>query len=113
MVKYSDEEIISYYKEEDMSINALVLNDNDTVATAVKPLKSGENIDVAAENREISIKLRQPIPLGHKFALKDIERGERIIKYGETIGLATMAIRKGEHVHIHNVEGTRGRGDRP
>ena len=96
-----------------MSINALVLNRSDTVATAVKPLNSGENINIAVENAEISITLRDPIPLGHKFALKDIEPGERIIKYGETIGLAMTAIHKGEHVHIHNVEGLRGRGDRP
>jgi altronate dehydratase small subunit len=96
-----------------MSINALVLNSSDTVATTVKPLDSGDIIDIAAENIEISVTLRESIPLGHKFALKDIEQGERIIKYGETIGLATMVIYKGEHVHVHNVEGLRGRGDRP
>jgi altronate dehydratase small subunit len=35
-----------------------------------------------------------------------------VIKYGETIGLATSDISPGEHVHVHNVEGQRGRGDR-
>ena len=33
-------------------------------------------------------------------------------KYGEVIGAATRDIRVGEHVHVHNVEGKRGRGDR-
>ena len=96
-----------------MSVNALVLNSSDTVATAVESLDSGEKNNMAAENVEFSVTLRESIPLGHKFALRDIKRGDQIIKYGEIIGMATMAIRKGDHVHVHNVEGLRGRGDRP
>ncbi|MDQ6598863.1 SAF domain-containing protein [Bacillus salipaludis] len=38
--------------------------------------------------------------------------GEDILKYGEVIGLATTDIEPGEHVHIHNLEGKRGRGDK-
>lgn len=40
---------------------------------------------------------------GHKYALRDIERGEKIIKYGNPIGHATERIQKGEHVHTHNL----------
>ncbi len=40
---------------------------------------------------------------GHKYALKDIGKGESIIKYGYPIGLATEDIRAGEYVHTHNV----------
>ncbi len=40
---------------------------------------------------------------GHKYALRDIAAGENVIKYGMPIGHATCAIRKGEHVHVHNV----------
>jgi len=83
------------------------------VATAVRPLESSDNIGVEIADGAANIVLLQSIPFGHKFALKDIGRGERIIKYGETIGQATASIKKGEHVHIHNVEGLRGRGDRP
>ena len=43
--------------------------------------------------------------------MKDIKKGTPIIKYGETIGLATEDIKEGDHVHVHNVEGLRGRGD--
>ena len=50
--------------------------------------------------------------LGHKVALRDIAVGEPIIKYGESIGAASAAIAEGEHVHTHNVEGCRGRGDK-
>lgn len=41
---------------------------------------------------------------GHKYALKDIAKGENIIKYGYPIGHATADIKKGEHVHTHNVK---------
>ena len=41
---------------------------------------------------------------GHKYALRDIKRGENIIKYGNPIGHATEDIKRGEHVHTHNVK---------
>ncbi|MBO5453878.1 MAG: altronate dehydratase [Clostridia bacterium] len=41
---------------------------------------------------------------GHKYALCDIKKGENIIKYGEAIGHATEDIKKGEHVHTHNLK---------
>jgi len=40
---------------------------------------------------------------GHKYALRDIKKGENIIKYGNPIGHATADIKAGEHVHTHNV----------
>jgi len=95
-----------------MALNALVLHKKDNVATAVRPLESGEKVAVEIEDDVVGVALRQPVPFGHKFALRDIGPGERIIKYGETIGQATEVIKKGEHVHLHNVEGLRGRGDR-
>ncbi|MBQ7970931.1 MAG: UxaA family hydrolase, partial [Clostridia bacterium] len=41
---------------------------------------------------------------GHKYAARDIQAGENIIKYGQPIGHATADIKKGEHVHTHNVK---------
>ena len=96
-----------------MPLSALVVDKKDNVATALRQLEKGDSIGVEVEGSVVTVVLRQPIPFGHKFSLKDIERGERIIKYGETIGQATERINKGEHVHIHNVEGLRGRGDKP
>jgi altronate dehydratase small subunit len=51
------------------------------------------------------------IPYGHKFATRDIAKGEDIIKYGEVIGRATQDIKAGSHTHIQNLESLRGRGD--
>ena len=48
---------------------------------------------------------------GHKIAVKEIKTGEQITKYGEEIGVATHDIKKGEYVHVHNLDSMRGRGD--
>lgn len=41
---------------------------------------------------------------GHKYALCDIKKGENVIKYGNPIGHATEDIKKGEHIHTHNMK---------
>ena len=41
---------------------------------------------------------------GHKYAVRDIKKDENIIKYGEPIGHAICGIKKGEHVHTHNMK---------
>ena len=51
-----------------------------------------------------TIKARQPIPLGHKIALRDFKTGETVIKYGEDIGRVVADIRAGDHVHVHNLK---------
>ena len=44
------------------------------------------------------------IKRGHKIAITPINKGENIIKYGFPLGHATQNIKKGEHVHTHNVK---------
>ena len=90
---------------------AMVINTKDNVAVALEDLPVDAMVSVATGERTISVQLTQGIPFGHKFALQSIAKGQQIIKYGETIGRASAPIVPGEHVHIHNVEGTRGRGD--
>lgn len=41
---------------------------------------------------------------GHKYADCDIFLGEDVIKYGYSIGHATRDIKKGEHIHSHNLK---------
>lgn len=45
----------------------------------------------------------QGIPFGHKVALGDLAPGDVVIKYGVVIGRAKSSIRRGEHVHVHNI----------
>lgn len=92
--------------------SAILVDPKDNVATALRQLESGDNLQVGTGDNTVDITLLQAVPFGHKFALKDLGPGEPVIKYGEIIGLATEKIRNGEHVHVHNVEGLRGRGDK-
>lgn len=87
-----------------------MVNNLDNVATAMATLKTGTLVKLSDEG-DTSVELSEDISLGHKFSIHQIESGSAIIKYGEVIGYATRTIQPGEHVHIHNVLGNRGRGD--
>ncbi len=81
----------------------IVINGKDNVATALDELPAGETVPVRVEGRMENVRVLSRIPRGHKFALRQIEQGGAVIKYGETIGVSTTAIAAGEHVHVHNV----------
>ena len=51
-----------------------------------------------------SIQSKDEIPLGHKIAMNDLNEGDTILKYGHDIGKVIKPIKKGEHVHVHNVK---------
>ena len=87
---------------------AIVISARDNVATALDALEPGRVLEFDA----VSITVGEPIPRGHKVALRAIHAGEAILKYGSAIGTATAEIAPGSHVHTHNVASDRGRGDR-
>jgi altronate dehydratase small subunit len=95
-----------------MKPKAILIDTKDNVATAFQDLKAGDSVTVALEGREATATLVQDIPFGHKFALSAIALHQPVIKYGEPIGLATKAIEAGQHVHVHNMESQKGRGDK-
>jgi altronate dehydratase small subunit len=90
---------------------ALIMNAHDNVATAVEEIGAGEEVIVPTGQSPITLHAAEAIPFGFKIALQEIPQGEIIRKYGETIGTASVSIAKGAMVHIHNLEGTRARGD--
>lgn len=95
-----------------MKQKAIVMNPRDNVATAIVDLRAGDVLlELGNSAQNPTIKLTSDIPLGHKFSLCRIERNSPVIKYGEVIGICTAAIAPGEHVHVHNVDSARGRGD--
>ncbi len=81
----------------------IVINEKDNVATALDELPAGTTVSVETEHRMEKIVLISHIPKGHKFALRHIDRGGAVIKYGEMIGKSTEEIPRGQHVHVHNV----------
>jgi altronate hydrolase len=61
-------------------------------------LHPSDNVAIALEDG-----VAEGVGTGHKFALRPIKAGEAIIKYGQPIGTATVAIDSGSHVHVHNI----------
>ncbi|MBR4502244.1 MAG: UxaA family hydrolase [Clostridia bacterium] len=92
---------------------ALKVTDKDNVATIfANGVTDGTNVDVRdKKGNSETVTVIGDVPYGHKIAVRDIKKGELIIKYGEEIGAATKDILKGEYVHVHNLEALRGRGD--
>ncbi|RFC63402.1 altronate dehydratase [Fulvimarina endophytica] len=75
---------------------ALRLHDADNVVVALREIPAG-----AAIMDGISASVR--IPSGHKVAIMPIASGAPVIKYGQVIGAASLAIAPGDHVHVHNL----------
>jgi altronate dehydratase small subunit len=90
---------------------AIVLDRRDNVATLIDPGREGESCTLQGEAEGFTT-LRQDVPFGHKVCVRDTAAGEPVVKYGQVIGHASSALRVGDHVHVHNVESARGRGDR-
>ena len=55
-------------------------------------------------NKTVSIQSLNEIQLGHKIAMIDLNEGDTILKYSHDIGKVVKSIKKGEHVHVHNVK---------
>jgi len=94
---------------------ALKVHDKDNVATVfADSVLSGTEVELRDKKglRE-RLTVFGNVPYGHKIATRDISLQESIVKYGEEIGIASRSIRKGEYVHIHNLDSMRGRGDLP
>jgi len=99
-------------KAKSTAFTALIMNDKDNVATSIIDIPKNALVKTIKADRTLETVLLDNIAAGHKFALGDIEGGTYIIKYGEIIGVASKEIKAGEHVHVHNVESQRGRGDK-
>jgi (2R)-sulfolactate sulfo-lyase subunit alpha len=85
----------------------LVHSPKDNVGVVVvEGLKAGTDmLGVIIENDTTThLKSRQDIPIGHKVALEDLRVGDTVIKYGADIGRMAADVKKGEHVHVHNLK---------
>lgn len=92
-----------------MSTKVFVHEKGDVVGVAVEEIKRGEKVEgwTMSDESVFSIQSKSDISVGHKIALKEIKKGEDIIKYNHPIGVATQDIAKGEYVHTHNVKSRR------
>lgn len=80
--------------------NAIIhLNSSDNIGIARVALSPGQELRVDGDK----ITVEDPIPAGHKVALRAITAGENIVRYGQVMGRARLRIEPGRHVHTHNV----------
>ncbi|RVJ54570.1 altronate dehydratase, partial [Sinorhizobium medicae] len=82
--------------------SSILLSTDDNVVVATAAIAPGDRLvgEVSAVAR---------IEPGHKAAVRAIEAGEAVVKYGQAIGRATSPIAPGEHVHSHNLAFDQGR----
>jgi (2R)-sulfolactate sulfo-lyase subunit alpha len=89
-----------------MMIDFLAHEKGDLVGVATVDIKSGQVAKgVYMDSQEpIEVNALMDIPLGHKIALADMKVGDTVLKYGADIGKVVAPIRRGEHVHTHNLK---------
>jgi altronate dehydratase small subunit len=92
-----------------MMKRAMLMNEKDSVATALENLAENDVVRIVLPSQEkvTELNVRQNVPFGHKLAIRVIAEGDMVIKYGEGIGRASTDIGTGEYVHIHNVTSNR------
>lgn len=85
---------------------------DDDVGVATMDLMAGEVVEALTLEGEpvIELELVEDVPLAHKVAVKSMDSNQDVLEYGRPIGSSTEAIRKGAHVHTHNVQGKRWSG---
>jgi altronate dehydratase small subunit len=94
-------------REGELASKAILLNVSDNVATALTALAKGDKIHAQLEDVSVDVVLREDIQFAHKYALRDIAKGEPVLKYGMPIGNALEDIRAGDWVHVHNCRSQR------
>lgn len=89
---------------------AIVLNRADNVATLLEAGSAGDTCRLEGEIVG-EVVLLQDVPFGHKVCVANTTAGATILKYGQVIGRASRQVLAGEHMHVHNIESARARGD--
>jgi altronate hydrolase len=79
--------------------SAILLHPSDNIAVARVPIPARAELRIGGA----VVTAREPIPAGHKIALRTIASGETVYRYGQSIGRAKEAIAAGSHVHWHNL----------
>ena len=81
-------------------MKTIKINPADNVAVAIEPLSKGETVNVEGND----IVILNDVPAGHKFLLKDLAKGEDVIKYGYPIGHLLEDHKKGDFICHDNIK---------
>jgi (2R)-sulfolactate sulfo-lyase subunit alpha len=88
-------------------IHFVVHEEGDSVGVVVvEGVKAGEELTgwIMEGDKEIRVRARNDIPIGHKLAIRDLKTNDTVIKYGVDIGRSMATIAVGEHAHVHNIK---------
>lgn len=88
----------------------IVLHASDNVATLIDAARAGDECTLQGE-RQGCVTLLQDVAFGHKVCILQTGSDDEVLKYGQVIGRATQPIAVGQHVHVHNLDSARARGD--
>lgn len=94
-------------------VAAIVLDETDAVATALRPLKKSSDVTIGYPDRQVRIRIAEDIPIYHKVALIDMPAQSDVRKQGHVIGVTTQPICAGSLIHVHNLTGKDPGADRP
>lgn len=88
---------------------AIQVDAKDNVATTTSIVEVDEEVEILNSNGKVLLRAKpiERIIFGHKIALQDLDVDDKIIKYGQVIGVASKKIKVGEWVHTHNVNSAR------
>jgi (2R)-sulfolactate sulfo-lyase subunit alpha len=88
-------------------IHFIVHDEVDSVGVVVvEDVSAGQEVTgwIMEQDKTATVKVLNDIPIGHKFALKDLEKDATVIKYKTDMGRTVAPVKKGEHVHVHNLK---------
>jgi (2R)-sulfolactate sulfo-lyase subunit alpha len=87
-------------------IHFLTHDTEDNVGVAVVDIEAGTDCTGRnlSDNKSLTAKAEENIPLGHKIALKDFKTGDEVTKYACVIGKIVADVKKGHHVHTQNLK---------
>ena len=103
ILRNSNKQIDTIYMATDIIIHDQKDNVGVVVIEKITP-KQECKCWVMENDGSVGIQSLDEIPLGHKIAMVDLKEGDTILKYGHDIGKVVKSIKKGEHVHVHNVK---------
>ena len=89
-----------------MTIHFVVHDEGDSVGVVVvEGLSASNRINgwIMDQDKSIDVTAKSDIPIGHKVAIRALDNGATVIKYGVDIGKTIAPIGVGEHTHVHNV----------
>lgn len=78
----------------------LVIHELDNAAVTIAPVKKGDTVSYGGH----TVLIQEDIDKGHKVALRDIEAGENVVKYGFPIGYTISPVSAGAWIHTHNLK---------